>query len=420
MTAQKRLKVLLCCYACDPNLGSEPGMGWNFVTNIAKFHDVHAIVEEEKFKANLTQYATAHPEAVRNITFHFIPKDRHRILRRIWPPSYYWFYRKWNKRAYKLAVELDKQEHFDIVHQITLAGYREPGFLWKLGKPFIWGPIGGFSQTSWSLLKGTDLHNIVYFGLRNIINYCQKRWGYAGRKVAPNAHTILISDKQGINDVLYYWNQPSEHMLEVGTYPCSAPDTIINRHAEDTFRICWVGHLIPLKSLEILLHAIALCRTKKLHLEVLGKGPCLQKWQTLAAKLRIETKVTFHGYTEHSKTLNTMQKSHVFCHTSIKEGGTGTVILEALQCGLPIIALDHCGQAAVIDESCGFKIPIRSRQQIIENIAEKLDFLANNEDFRFSLAVGALNRSKLFSWNAKMQQLNHIYEAASKSRIPQI
>ena len=39
-----RLKVLLGCYACDPGYGSEPGMGWNFVSNIARHHDVHAIV----------------------------------------------------------------------------------------------------------------------------------------------------------------------------------------------------------------------------------------------------------------------------------------------------------------------------------------------------------------------------------------
>ena len=410
-----RLKILLGCYACDPGFGSEPGMGWNFVSNIAKHHDVHAIVEEGEFKANLTQYASQHPEEVKNITFHFIPRTHHETLRKIWPPSYYWFYRNWNKRAYKLAVKLDKEEQFDIVHQITLAGFREPGYLWKLGKPFIWGPIGGFSQTAWCLLKGTGLHSIVYFGMRNILNTIQKRFGYAGRKVAPYAHTILVSDSQGMKDVSKLWKKTPVHMLEVGTQAETLPDITPSRTPESPLRICWAGQLIPLKALELLLHAIHLCREKNIHLDVMGKGENLKKWQNLTIQLGLGNRVTFHGYVEHGQALEMMKKCHIFCHTSIKEGGTGTVILEALQCGLPIVALDHCGHAAVVDDSCGIKIPIQSRKQIVRDLAEQIDQLADNEELRHTLAMGASARGRFFSWEEKMKQLNQIYDSAVSS-----
>lgn len=414
MTA-KRLKILLGCYACNPNSGSEPGTGWNFVRNIAKYHDVHAIVEEGEFKENILQYAQKHPAEVRHITFYFIPRTHHELLRKIWPPNYYWFYRRWNRKAYELAVELDKKEHFDIIHQVTMTGFREPGFLWKLNKPFVWGPIGGFSQTAWCLLKGTGLHSKLYFSMRNLHNFLQKHFGYAGKKVAPKANAILVSDLQGLHHVSTYWNRHPELMAEVGTYPLSTPYTPSRRAPEEPFRICWAGQLIPLKSLEILLHAISLSRTANLQLDVLGRGPCLQKWKALTSKLGIEDKVTFLGYREHNTIIDLMRRCHVLCHTSIKEGGTATVILEALQSGLPVIALDHCGQAAVINESCGYKVPIRSRRQIIKDITEQIDFLANNEDIRHSLAIGAIQRSKEFSWDAKMQQLNRIYESAASS-----
>ena len=84
-------------------------MGWNFASNIARFHDVHVLVEEGEFKEKLTTFAEQHPEAVRNITFHFIRRYHHDTLRKIWPPSYYWFYRAWHKRAYEYALELDKK-----------------------------------------------------------------------------------------------------------------------------------------------------------------------------------------------------------------------------------------------------------------------------------------------------------------------
>ncbi|MGB8801257.1 MAG: hypothetical protein WCC97_11250, partial [Candidatus Acidiferrales bacterium] len=34
------LKILLSAYACEPDKGSEPGVGWNHVKQAARFHDV--------------------------------------------------------------------------------------------------------------------------------------------------------------------------------------------------------------------------------------------------------------------------------------------------------------------------------------------------------------------------------------------
>ena len=38
-----RLKVLASAYACEPEKGSEPGAGWNWVKQIARFHEVWVI-----------------------------------------------------------------------------------------------------------------------------------------------------------------------------------------------------------------------------------------------------------------------------------------------------------------------------------------------------------------------------------------
>ena len=33
------MKILVSAYACEPNKGSEPGVGWNFVKELAKKHN---------------------------------------------------------------------------------------------------------------------------------------------------------------------------------------------------------------------------------------------------------------------------------------------------------------------------------------------------------------------------------------------
>ena len=106
------------------------------------------------------------------------------------------------------------------------------------------------------------------------------------------------------------------------------------------------------------------------------------------------------------------------CITSIHEGGTSTVTLEALQNGLPIVALNHCGYATIIDETCGIKLPVQSQKKISAQLAAVLDQLAEDEERRMSLARGAIERGKIFTWDAKMQVLNRVYaEAAAGNQV---
>lgn len=406
----KRLKILIGCYSCCPNRGSEPGMGWNFVSNIAKHHDVHVLVNQFEFEEPLTQYCKTFPEEVKHITFHFIPSAYHETIRKIWPPSYYWFYRAWQKRAYRYAVELDKIENFDLVHQVNLAGYREPGYLWKLGKPYVIGPLGGFTQTAWRLLPGLGLHGAVFYGLRNIMNSWQKRMGFAAKTLPIHAKSIIVSDPEAVKDVQHIWKRDSILMREVGTPATVNPNDYAPARRTDSapLRICWAGLLEPRKALQFLLHAIHLC-TFSITVDVLGSGPQLKKWQSLVSKLGINHSVNFRGHVSHDEVLKYMKKSHLFCFTSIHEGGTGTVVLEALQHGLPIVCLDHCGFSSVVNEHCGIKIPITNSSEISKNFAKALDFLYHNEDRRFQMAQQAIQESKKYTWEAKMEVLNSIY-----------
>ena len=38
-----RLRILLSAYACEPDRGSEPGVGWNWVRHLAREHEVWVI-----------------------------------------------------------------------------------------------------------------------------------------------------------------------------------------------------------------------------------------------------------------------------------------------------------------------------------------------------------------------------------------
>lgn len=406
---EKKLKILLSCYACNPYYGSEPGTGWQFVLNIAKSHIVHVIVEEDENKDDINKYCREHPKETQDITFHYIRRKHKSLLYKIWPPSYYWGYRAWQKKALDLAQHLDKKENFDLVHQITLIGYREPGYLYKLEKPLVWGPIGGFCQTDFRLLKGMGLHSMLYFGMRNVINFFQKRFSRNVRIYAKKAHTILVSDPRAIEEIKKLWNRNSIEMREVGTMDnLSFAREPNSRKTGELLRICWAGTLIPLKALDLLLEALSLCKSS-VRLEILGKGKKLNSWKRLSSSLNAKHQIIFHGQLPHDQVTHIMNECHVFCITSIKEGGTPTVVMEALQNGLPVVSLDHCGHASVINDTCGFCIAINTRDKIIKDLASIIDYLAENEEVRQSLSKGSIQRSKEYTWSYKMKVLNMIY-----------
>lgn len=411
----KRLKILLGCYACDPNHGSELGCGWNFMRHLAQHFEVHALVEEMECREPLEKRREEHPEEFEHITLHFIRKVRHPLLRKIWPPVYYHFYDKWEKWAYEYAIELDKKENFDIVHHITMCSYRRPGYLWKLGKPFVWGPVGGLNNTAWCLLPGLGLHGMVYFAGRNIFNYFQMRFGRAAKKVAPHTSALYIADPHYMEAVKRYWGLDAKLMSEIGV-PKTETFPAIARHEPGTpLRICWAGTMTTLKALNFVLRALPQCH-EKMELHVMGRGNKEAEWKALAKRLGVEDQVVFHGFMPHEELLRFMPTCHLLCFSSIKEGGTATVVLESMLNGLPVLAIDHCAFSSVIDDSCGIKVPVQSPAGISRDFARHLDRLATDETWRVSLAEGAHRKSQEYTWETKMEELCRTYEQlASKA-----
>ena len=213
-------KILVCVYACSPHRGSEPGMGWNYLRLVATGREVWAIVEEEKWESDIRKWHSEHPNEMRNVHFVFIRKTRCRWLRKIWPPSYYWFYRIWHWRAYKAARDLNKKVHFDCVHQLNMVGFREPGYMWKLPIPFVWGPIGGLGQTDWRVLGLLPFMGKVEFFFRNIINWCHSHFlirpKLAARKAAETG-ALITATSENRREAKRLWGVDSTVLCEVGT-----------------------------------------------------------------------------------------------------------------------------------------------------------------------------------------------------------
>ena len=155
------MKVLINAYACCPNMGSEPGMAWNWCLNLAKECELYIITEGE-FKEQLENAVKKVPQGHR-MHFYFNPVTP-KIRKMCWNQGdwrFYKYYREWQLKTEKIAKSICEKEKIDIIHQLNMIGFREPGYLWRVSQgmriPFIWGPVDAKEKFPVSYLEGAKL-----------------------------------------------------------------------------------------------------------------------------------------------------------------------------------------------------------------------------------------------------------------------
>jgi glycosyltransferase involved in cell wall biosynthesis len=412
------MKVLACAYACNPFHGSEEGVGWGWVNAIAQHHEVWVLTAayhrrdlEEALRRQPEKRGRLHFAYVEEKPWHYRPTPAWiRIENSIIKPIMNWAYRSWLGSAFILGSLLHREIDFDLAHQITYVGFRFPGHLWKLDVPFVWGPIGGLENTPWRLLPTMGPRGAMYYGARNVVNAMHRRFLRPPRKAFAAAGPGVIAATSSIQREIRRWYRvESEVICEVGL-PRQTTDTHFVREDREPLRIAWSGLHLPGKALHLLLRALSrLPESIDWRLDIYGDGPSRTGSQHLASRLGIELQCIWHGQVPRTEALEGLKSAHLFVTTSLKDL-TSTVILEALANGVPVVCPDHCGFADVVNEHCGIKILIGNVREFETGLSRAIVAIARDEAMRRRLAEGALLRARDFSWEAKAEAIDRVYD----------
>jgi glycosyltransferase involved in cell wall biosynthesis len=110
-----------------------------------------------------------------------------------------------------------------------------------------------------------------------------------------------------------------------------------------------VGRLSPEKDIANLIRAteMAAKRIPSVRVEVAGNGPCLEELKGLAAELGVGDRIKFLGEVHDVSSL--LSRARMFVLPSRSEGIPVTV-LEAMACGLPVLATRVGGLPEVVDQ----------------------------------------------------------------------
>jgi glycosyltransferase involved in cell wall biosynthesis len=419
-----RLKVLAVAYACNPDRGSEFGVGWGWVNAIARNHDVTVITADFN-AADIERYLREKPLRVshhlrfiyvKNRAWHYRPHGLWLTIENsVAKPLMNLAYHDWLRCAYRAARRETEQHAYDLVHLITYVGWRFPGKFYQLDVPFVWGPIGGLMNTPYRLFPALGVKGAVYYAGRNLINTFQIHLLRGPRRALRQAHGAIVAATSEIQAALLrHFGSSSRVICEIGL-PEINPGKPKLRASGEPLEICWSGLHLPGKALPLLLHAVArLPSGLSYRLQILGDGPSSPSWRKLAKRLGVDEHCHWHGQLPRKQALEIMKECHVFVITSLKDL-TSTVAVEAAALGLPIVCLDHCGFADLVTGRCGIKVRTGSIQEIVAGLSQALSTLYNHEDLRCELAHGALARGREYSWQSKMVALEDVYRDAIRN-----
>ncbi|MDC1359610.1 glycosyltransferase [Gammaproteobacteria bacterium] len=405
------MRVLISAYACSPFQGSEASMGWGFVKELSKHHELTVFVEAEKFQADIERYLSSN-NTHSKIHFIFVKKERNRWLRKLWPPSYYKYYKEWHLAVFKIAEVLSKQQKFDIAHQLTMSGFREPGFLWKLKIPFVWGPVGAMGYFPKSFLVHIGLKGFVHHLAYNIYNFVHMNYLRRPQMAARHAGLGFISATTD-NQARFkkHWFLESSLINEIGVPPLNLFSKPSQREEGEPLRIVWSGIHTPRKALNIALKSLSMLPTNtNFEFHILGVGEQTATLIKYANKLGISKNCIFHGMLARDEALTVMTSAHLMLITSLRDL-TSAVTVESISLSLPVICLDHSGFSDVIDRSCGIKIPLTNFKKVSQDIADAISLIEKDESYRRELSTGSGKRADCYSWEKKIKDLNMIYLA---------
>ena len=407
------MKVLINAYACSPGMGSEPGMAWNWVKNLAKFCELYIITEGEFWEK--IEAAVPTLEQGGNMHFYYNPVSDE-IRKMCWNQGdwrFYKYYRQWQWKTYLMAKGICEKERIDVLHQLNMIGFREPGYLWKLSKengvPFVWGPIGGLKQFPTAYLKEAGLKMQLFMRLKNFLNIWQLKHEKRVDEALKTAKLLISSIPDSYRALKKYKGLESIVIPETGCF--LSEDISTSRFDTEEFHIMWVGKFDFRKQLPLALQAVALAKNPKLKLDVYGSGSVgqVEMAKRMGEELGISQQVIWYGNQKNDVVMEAMRKAQLFFFTSVNED-TSTVVLEAVSNRLPVVCFDACGMSAVIDASVGRKIALSQPSQSAHDFARILNELEGNRALLKQLSENCRQRQMELSWEVKARTVVEEYK----------
>lgn len=398
-------KILVSAYGCEPYRGSEAGVGWNWVIQMAKKNQLYVITrlnDKEKIEENI-------PEGIK-ANIHFYYYDTNKLLMKIKKKEkrLYLYYLFWQIGIIKIIKKLKKEVKFDYSMHLTFGSFWMPTFLPFFNIPFIWGPMGGGDGVPKSYIKTFPLKQRVMQRLRYVLNYTSfinPLVVFPSRK----AVAILCRTKNNVEVIPKKYRYKTDVILETAMEEEVFQIKKDYSKKNDKLELIITGRLIPLKNIKAVIDAMNIIKNKvDANLTIIGKGPEKEKIVEKIKEYKLEEQVQVIKEMPRMELLKRLEKADIYLFPSLKEGGSWA-LMEGMVASLPVICLKWTGMEVITDDSSAIRIEPSSYGKTVNDIADAIMKLAFDSNLRKVMGESGRKRIKeVYNWETKgifMEQL---------------
>lgn len=312
-------------------------------------------------------------------------------------------FRAGNVKAYRELKEILDTHHYRLVHCHTPVG----GLLARLAarQARKQGTHVLYTAHGFHFCKGASPLNWAVF-------YPIERWlaRYTDCLITINREDFQLAT------IRRFPSERIEHVHGVGvdTDRFRPADEALKRElrerlgfSQEDYLMFYAAEFNKNKNQQLLIRALALLKNEMLQAKLLlaGVGPNLEPCRALAQELGIERMVHFLGY--RNDIHEVLPACDVAVASSLREG-LPVNIVEAMACGLPIIATKNRGHAQLIKEgSNGFVVNPNDP----DVFAEKIMLIYRSRDLRLQMSGINLRECKLYSIPSVRSELTGIYSS---------
>lgn len=374
--------MLISASACNPYLGSENYFGWAAIKCLSQDHDLYVITAAR----DRPDIERAGKEGLvpNNVRFAFAGRFKS------WHPNgmvarlQSWKeYVSFSKESLKIAERLHREIGFDGAHHVTFASWRVASPLWKLGIPFIFGPVGGFEQFPGRLLSILSPQAMTFELVRMMANRVGRRIPsvratirHAVHVFAANPETSLLLTKlNGHSDKVSILSPAFYSKVQVDAFGRHSGA----RNPAGDLQFFAGGAVEGRKGMALALHALAKARERgvRFRYRIAGTGPEIPKLQSLAAALGIKDELIIGHSLQGEEYRRELGVSHVYLLPSLRESA-GLTMMEAMLTGCVPVVADCCSPGYIVTDECGFKVRVSSRARMVDDLVRAILTLNEN------------------------------------------
>lgn len=401
----KKVKIFISAYACEPELGSEIGVGWHWVLEMSQYYDLWVLTRESN-RHTIEPWIAEHPEFT---GIHFLYFDLPKWAR-FWKKGLRGvrtYYNIWQAMTDRIVKRTMQDNDIHVFHHLTYGNALWPVSDYGSRQTFIWGPIGGLETIPSDFsdhysAKSKFIERLRRAMIRRAVRSrsLNARALHADLILCKTAETLKLLPKEAQEHAIVF--------TDVATDSTLMPN--ISLKSKDQVKCLVVGRLDAWRGFDLAIEAVAKAakHNHDIHLGIIGEGVDELRLRSISESSGISDMVSFYGKVTQQKYIELMRDADIILNPALKEGAV-TVSFDAMALGKPLVALDTTGYTRYFKPDFSIVIPRNSRARVIDDICDAILRLSE-PSLRESMGKNAVEEASRITWRHHGEEIRKVID----------